>query len=265
VFPETGLGYLRGKTTQAGANISFGHRLGERGHLDFAYGYSRPYYQTGLQTGPDYQQQAQGNVAIASLGRVLNARSQLSVRYQYQLYLQTTSPRNQWQVVGLAFTRGFGRGTNLSVFGGPQFAGGEVRPAVNVSLVHDWRFSQISVVYSKARNYIPTTGGFSETDVAGISYSVTQRRFRLNLYAGYARNNYEDQPDPSLGQGPDFDSYRGILDTVYMMGRRLGLGGIYQYTSQRSGNTNFDHRTRHAVQVGLVIAPWNAHEAQGLR
>jgi hypothetical protein len=253
VFPETGLGYLRGKTTQAGANASFDHRLGERGQLSLGYGYTRPFYETGL----DYQQQAQGNFATAGLSRVLNDRSQVSVRYQYQLYVQTAVPRNQWQTVGLAFTRGFGRGTNLSLFGGAQFAGGEVRPTADVSLGHAWRSSLLSVVYRKGRNYIPTTGGFSETDWAGISYLVTPKRFRLSLSAGYARNNYAEPVGPALGQTQDFDSFQGTVDTVYMLGRRLGLGGTYSYVWQRSGNTNFDDRRRHVALVGLVITPWN--------
>ena len=166
--------------------------------------------------------------------------------------------------MGLGFTRAFGKGTTLSLFGGARFAAGAVRPDASVRLGHAWRSSQITATYTKARNYIPTTSGFSDTDSAGLSYSVGQRRFRLSLSAGYSRNRFQQEAD-ALGLGRDLDSYRGELDTVYMLKRWLGLGATYQYHWQHSGNTDFDDRRRHLAQAGLVIAPWNAKEAQGLR
>ena len=78
----------------------------------------------------------------ASLGRDLKPGSTLSVRYKYQLYERTDLPRDESHVVGLAFTRTFGRATSFSLFGGARFAAGEVRPDAAVTLGHAWRSSQ---------------------------------------------------------------------------------------------------------------------------
>lgn len=260
VFPQTGLGFLRGKARNLGASAGLGRRFGQRGKVDLGYSYARPFYEAVEETS----RQAQGHSATASLGRVLDERSQVSLRYQYQLYLRTDEPRDESHVVGLALTRGFGRGTNLTFFGGARFAGDKTRPDANVSLTHSWRSSQIGVRYTNSRNYIPTTGGFSETDSAGLNYSIGQRRFRVALSAGYSRNRFETEANP-LALARDFDSYRGTLDLVYMLSRWMGLGANYQYLYQRSGDTNFDDRRRHMAELGVVIAPWNAKEAQGLR
>jgi hypothetical protein len=166
--------------------------------------------------------------------------------------------------VGLSFTRAFGKSTSLSLFGGARFAGGEVRPDGSVTLGHSWRSSQIAATYAKTRNYIPTTGDFSDTDSAGLTYSIGKKAFRVSLSAGYSRNRFEREAD-ALGPGRDLDAYRGALDTNYMLKRWLGLGATYQYNQQRSGDTDFDNRSRHLAQVCLVVAPWNAKEAQGLR
>ena len=260
VFPQSGLGFLRGRARNLGANAGVGHRLGERGTFDLAYAYSRPIYET----ADTFEQRAEGHSATANLGRSLSATSTVGVRYQYQLYLREDDPRDQSHVVGLALTRGFGRATRLSLFGGARFAGGETRPDGSISLSHAWRSSQLAATYTKSRSYIPTTGGFSDTDNAGLTYSLTPRRFRLSFSAGYARNHFEEETDV-LGLGRDFDSYRGVLDTVYMLSRWLGLGATYQYIWQRSGNTDFDNRKRHLAQAGVVITPWNDKEVQGLR
>ena len=258
VFPDSGLAYLRGKTENLGGYTNFGRRLSERTRLTLGYNYERPLFEP----TEGFERQAQGHTGTASLGRDLKPGSSLAVRYKYQLYERPDLPRDESHVVGLAYTHAFGRSTTFSLFGGARFASGEVRPDAAASLGHAWRSSQITASYAKNRNYIPTTGTFSDTDNAGLTYSFSQRRFRLTLFAGYSRNRFEDE---FFGLNRDLDSYRGSLDTVYMIKHWLGLGATYQYNWQRSGDTDFDNRSRHLVQAGLVVAPWSGTEAQGLR
>ena len=257
VFPQSGLGFVRGTTRNVQANAGVGRHLGERGKLDLGYTYTRPLYEPidGL------EQRAEGHYATASLARVRNERNQIAVRYQYQLYLRDDQPRDESNIVGLAFTRGFGRATNLSLFGGARFAGGEVKPDASVTLAHSWRTSQLGITYAKGRTYIPTTGGFSDTDNGGLTYSLGRKTFRLSLTTGYARNRFEDEPN-RVGQGRDFETFRGSVDTVYMLRRWLGLGTTYQYLYQLSGDTIFGPRRRHLAQMTLVVTPWAGKEGQ---
>ena len=260
VFPQSGLGFVRGTARNATANAGVGHKLSERTKLDLGYMYSRPFYET-IAGVP---QEAQGHYATANLARVRNERNQIGLRYQYQLYLRTDQPRDESHIVGLAFNKGFGRSTNLSLFGGARFAGGEVKPDATLTLGHAWRSSQLGIAYSKGRTYIPTTGGFSDTDNASLNYTLGRKRFRFTLVGGYARNRLEEAVD-RLGRGNDFESFRGTADAAYKLRGWLGLGATYQYLYQRSENTNFGDRRRNLVQLGLVVTPWSGKDVPGLR
>lgn len=262
LFPVSGIDYLRGKTRNLAATASLAHRVGRRTSLGVSYGYSRPLYEPleGL------ERRAEGHSANASLTRDLGRQGSVSLRYNYQLYLRENATDDSSHSVGLGFSRALGRGTTLSLAGEALFVGGEVRlqPQGSISLGHSWRSSQISLSYSRARNYVLTTQGFTETDSVGVSYSIGLRRFRLGASLGYSRNRLESESDP-VDLGRRFGTYRGSLDAAYMLARWLGAGVTYQYSWQGASTQGFDERRRHIAQAGLVISPWNNRKPEGLR
>ena len=262
VFPVSGIDFLRGKTQNLGASANLGHRLGRRTSLGVGYTYSRPLYEPleGL------ERRAEGHSANASLTRELGRESSVFLRYTYQLYLREDASNDSSHAVGLGFSRALGRGTTLSLAGEALFVGGDVQvqPQGTISLGHAWRSSRVSLSYSRSRNYVLTTQGFTETDSIGASYSIGLRRFQLGASAGYSRNRLEGEGDP-VDLGRRFGTYRGSLDAAYMLARWLGAGATYQYSWQDASTQALDERRRHIAQVGFVIAPWSNRKAEGLR
>jgi hypothetical protein len=263
VFPESGIDYRRGETRNLTANASLTRRLGLLTNFDLSYTYGRPFY---TPVG-ELERRAESHRAQANLRRNLWRQGSASLRYIYQHYLREDLPDDSSHVLGLGLTQGLGRSTTLRVAADARWINGEVRtrirPQGDITLGHSWRYSQISLSYSKYRNYELTTEGFTDTDSIGVSYSITLRLFRLGAFAGYSRNRLELRGDPVI-LGRSLDTYHGNLELVRMFTRWLGLGATYRYTWQSAQVQGLEPRKRHLAQVGLVIAPWSV-EAEPLQ
>jgi hypothetical protein len=263
VFPESGIDYLRGKTRNLAASANLARRLGLHTSLGLSYGYGRPFY---TPVG-EIERRAETHRAQANLRRNLWRQGSASLRYTYQLYLREDLPDDSTHALGLGLSQGLGRSTTLRVAADARWVNGEVRtqirPQGDITLGHSWRNSQISLSYSKYRNYELLTEGFTETDSIGVAYSITLRLFRLGASAGYSRNRLENRADPSELVGK-FETYHGSLNLVRMFTRWLGAGANYRYTWQTARGQLLEPRKRHLVHVGLVIAPWSV-EAEPLQ
>lgn len=262
VFPEAGVGYLRGTTRNAGAGGTVGRRLGQRTRFETGYSYARPFYQA-LDLNDRLSSEATIHTARARLERQFSKTAVVGVRYTYQQHLREDLADDTSHVVGLGYRTGLGRHAILDLFAGARMQNGDVRPDWSAALTRAGRFSYLSLGYTRTRNYVPTTEGFTDTDSAHLSWSYERRRFQFSVTGGYARNRLDGESDAALGL--DFGSWRASVDTVYMLTRWLGFAAAYQYQWQTSDNPRLGERSRHLAQVGLTIGPWSNRKPQGLR
>lgn len=251
VFPATGLDLGRRKSQSASGGASLGRTLGQYGKLDLGYSYSRALYLENETT--DYQS------GYASLGRSFGGRTRLDARYLYDRYGFEDGTSDASHAATLGLTHSFSPRTSLSLRGGMRFAAGETNPEAEAALTHTWPRGSISLSYSHTRAFAPVRGGatsLSEVDRGGLSLSFQGRRHRVSLSPGYYRNRAETF---------ESETWRGSFDAVYMVKWWLGLGAGYAYTFQRRLDEPRDETERHVGRVGLVIAPWNVKDVQGLR
>jgi outer membrane usher protein FimD/PapC len=210
---------------------------------------------------------SESHTAQASLSRDFSKTTSLSARYTYQQYLREDFADDVSHVVGLGYKTGLGRRFSLDLFAGVRLQEGntqesDVKPDWSVTLNHTGRSSQLSLGYSRTRNYVPTTEGFTDTEWAHLTWQYQRGRFLASLTGGYAHNGLEREAEAALGQ--DFESWRGAFRTAYMLKRWLGLAAVYDYQWQRSQDPRFGDRGRHLAQVGLILTPWSDRTPQGL-
>ncbi len=251
VFPESGVQFGRSQARSVGGNAFVDRKLTRRDNLALTYDYGRSLY-----LGDERSDSHTGTV---TLGREFSRDSRLEVRYLVQYYaFHTDDGRDTSQAATVGWSKGLGSKTSLHLQAGARFGGGSTNPEAQASLTRQWRRSSLTASYSRTRTFVPGVAvRFADTDSASLAFTRQTRSFQFAVSPSYYR---------SRAEGRDFESFHGMVNTVYMFKRWLGVGANYLYTDQRPVEPRGEATSRHLARAALVVAPWGSSTGpQGLR
>ncbi len=248
VFPQSGVQFGRSLARSVGGNAFLDRKLTRRDDLELNYNYGRSLYLE--------DERADSHTGMATLGRQFSQSFRLDVRYLVEYYTFPVDGGNDTsQAATLGWSQKVSRTISLKLRAGGRFVAGTTKPELEASLTREWRQSTLTASYNRTRTFVPTSEHFADTDSAGLAFNHAGRALGFSASSDYYRSRSETQ---------EYESFRGRVDTVYMLEHWLGLGVSYLYTHQRPMDSVGLATKRHLARVGFVVSPWGRTEPRGL-
>jgi hypothetical protein len=256
VFSDTGIEFGRERTTDYLATAGLNQGLSSRSTLNFE----------GL-----YRVSRIGNIedrsqaASASLLRNFSRRTALGLNWRFERRSSETHERFDSNIASAIWNQEVSSRLSFSVSAGARIASdAKTRPEGHADVF--WRRThwEVQASYGHTLGYVPQRSDLPQrlgsADSTALMVRLKNRHWRLTAGPSWfwTRND-------SL----DLRVVRVLTQVDLMVADWLGLSASYAYQRQNgtlsSGASTADaYSTRSVGRVGIVLAPWNRHGAEGL-